>query len=87
MKSAIIPVDMGDKKTAYTCIGPEGCGGSCTFTRRHSTNEYGTAEDVAMQHAAQKSATEMRVHVVESGRGRTFKVWRGANGYESREVL
>ncbi len=87
MKSALIPADMGDKKTAFTCVGPDGCDGDCTWSRRNATNAHGTAEQVAQEHAAGKGATEMRVHVVKRGRGRTVKVWRGAKGYESRAVL
>lgn len=87
MKSALIPADMGDKKTAWTCVGPQGCNGVCVWSRRAATDGHGTAEALAEEHAAQKRLVNARVHVVESGRGRTFKVWGTARGYASREVL
>lgn len=87
MKSALIPADMGDKKTARTCVGPNSCRGECSTSSRRATSLLGGAEDVAIAHAVDKGDYDVRVHVFESGRGRTFKVWLGRKGYEAREVL
>lgn len=85
MKSAIIPTDDGGKVFAWTCRGTGNCKGGCARTFR--SEGHGAAEDIALAHAARHGVDHGSVHTVIAGRGRTFKTWRGARGWEAREVL
>lgn len=81
---ALIPAETGGRLIAWTCP-RETCDGGCVWFRRVATEAVGGIEAVAVLHAETHGTG--RVHVLDSGRTRTFKVWRSARGLESREVM
>ena len=85
--SALIPASDGSRLRAWTCAEGNRCGWCYVHTDYH-TRGKGTAEEAAVAHFERVGHSEpTRIHVLESGRSRTFKVWRSARGVESREVM
>jgi len=86
MKSALIPAMTGGRLWAWTCTASDSCRGC--YGDRLLTHGRGTAEEAAETHYARIGYKDLvRVHVVDSGRGHTFRVWRSRRGIESREVV
>lgn len=86
MIAAVIPSDTGARLSAWTCTAGDGCRGC--YEGRIMTHGKGTADELVETHVARIGYRDpVRVHVFESGRGRTFRAWRSHRGIESREVL
>lgn len=83
--TAPLMLDHGPPINAWTCHNGPDCRGDLDCPRRDRTLWHGSPEEVALAHGAEHSSE--RVHVIEDGRRRTFKVWRAEGRLFSREVL
>lgn len=82
---ALIPRDTGGRLATWPCSGSDDCRGC--YANRKVAAYVGDNEAAAIARATDEGWTAARIHVVDSGALRTFKVWRAAGKYAAREVL
>lgn len=82
---ALIPRDTGARLATWPCSGGDTCRGC--YQNRKIEQYVGDNEAAAITRATEEGWTTARIHVLDSGALRTFKVWRAAGKYTAREVL